>query len=66
MRVNTASMIYDKNKLFKLNFFSEDCIKLWSYENIHMVLVGGLNHNKRQGIFKMKRRHYYLQNRKEV
>ena len=66
MRVNTASMIYDKNKWYKFKFVSEDCIKLCSSENIHMVVVGGLNHNKRQGIFKMKRRHYYLQNRKEV
>ena len=41
--------------------FAEECIKLCSSENRHTGVEGGFNHNKRQDISKIKRRHYHLQ-----
>ena len=36
IRMNSASMIYDKNKEFRFSFFAEECIKLCYYDNIHI------------------------------
>ena len=46
--MNAAWMIYDKNKWFKFKCFSEECFKLYSYENRQTGKKGGLNNKKRQ------------------
>ena len=64
MRMNAYSIIYDKNKEFKLKIFSEQCIKFYYYENRHMGVKFELNHNKIQGIGKPTRRYYHLPEKK--
>ena len=43
MRMNAASIIYDGNKGL---IFSQDWIKLCSYENIQTCVEGKLKHNR--------------------
>ena len=63
MRIHAASIIYDKNKKLKFNFFAEECFKLCSYEKIQTGLKVGLKNKKIQNFYKLNRRHYHLQKR---
>ena len=45
MRMNEASMIYDKNQEFKFKSFAKKCSKLCSFENIQTGVKGVLKHN---------------------
>ena len=54
-------MIYDKNKDFKFKSFAEECIRLFTYENIQMSVKGAFKHKKRKYIPKTNRRYYHLQ-----
>ena len=61
MIINAGSIICDKNKQIKYNFFSEQCFKLCSYENGKTGVKCGLKTNKRQEISKLNKSNYHLQ-----
>ena len=59
-RINAASTIGDKIKGLK-SIFSEECIKLCSYENRNNGVKGVVNNNGINYVSKLNRRHYHLQ-----
>ena len=64
MIMNLASMMCDKKKEFKSNSFSENCIKFCYSENRHTDIKCGFKPNKRQDIYKIRRRHHHLKIKK--
>ena len=61
MRMNTSSMICDKTKLLKLNFFDKECVNFCSSENWKFFVKGGVNNKKSKDGAKLNRRYFYLQ-----
>ena len=56
MRINIASMIFEKNQEFKFKSFPEKCFKLCSYEDRKTDVKDWLNNNKRQYIVRLNKR----------
>ena len=63
-RINADSMICEKNKELKSNFFPGECSKLCSSKNRQMTIKGGLKHKKIQHISKITTMNYHLQKNK--
>ena len=59
IRINLASMFYEKNRELKSKSVVEECINMFYCENRQMFVECGLKYNKIQYISKMKRGHYH-------
>ena len=61
MRMNTTSIICDKNQSFIFKNISEECFELYSFENLKTDVKGVLKYIKTQYISRLNKMHYYLQ-----
>ena len=61
MRMNSASMICEKNQELKFKMFAEECFKLCSYRNRKTRVKVGLNHKRGQDVDKFNKRQYHPQ-----